>query len=88
MELISREAVLYRAREDRIPCDGGEYSHWYVDYNDILEIPTIEERLKARWIYKKGIIYCSHCENASYTFSYYCPWCGASMKDERRTNGY
>lgn len=48
----------------------------------INDLPSVHAERTGHWIKSEGGIACSECGNEENSESYYCPWCGADMREE------
>ena len=65
--------------------DGQHKSAWVCDgvWAKISLLPSVHaEPRTGHWIKSEGGIACSECGNEENSESYYCPWCGADMRED------
>ena len=48
----------------------------------INDLPSVHAERTGHWIKSEGGIACSECGNEENSESYYCPWCGADMRED------
>ena len=85
---LSAEPCGYAISKDKV-FDILDY--WYDEDSDgyvqacksINELPSVHaEPRTGHWIKSEGGIACSECGNEENSESYYCPWCGADMRED------
>ena len=58
-------------------------SYGYVQASkSINDLPSVHAERTGHWIKSEGGIACSECGNEENSESYYCPWCGADMRED------